>query len=158
MKKNPSTVSDIMTTSVISVSPDMTIGAIAKILVDNHLTGVPVVDGDRQVLGLITDRDLVSHQALVHLPTVLDILGTTVVVSDPAHTNQELKDVLALSAKDLMRTDVPLLTEVMSVREAATILRDSGVNPLPVVHDQVMVGIISRHDILTVLIAHQGDE
>lgn len=158
MKKTLSTVSDIMTTSVISVSPDMTIGWIATVLLKNHLTGVPVVDENRQVVGLITDRDLVSHEALIHLPTVLDILGTTVVVSDPTHTNQELKDVLALTAKDLMRSDVPVLTEAMSIREAATLLRDTGVNPLPVVHDSVMVGIVSRHDILRVLIGHQGEE
>ena len=49
---------EIMTTDVITVSPDEEVEVVAKLLVDNKISGIPVVDQDNHVLGIVTEKDL----------------------------------------------------------------------------------------------------
>ena len=52
---------DVMTTSVISVGPDLGIDKLAKLLLDKRISGVPVVDGDGKPIGMVSEGDLIGR-------------------------------------------------------------------------------------------------
>ena len=70
-------VSDIMDRDPVTVSPDTDVKSLIEVLQKNELPGVPVVDADNKVLGIVTDSDLVisDEEADFHLPHYVNIMG-----------------------------------------------------------------------------------
>ena len=68
--------SDIMTTEVISVKKDTSLHELAKILYENHINGVPVVDDDGLLVGIICESDLIRKNKKLHIPTALTIFDS----------------------------------------------------------------------------------
>src|SRR5690242_11427173 len=58
------TAADVMTTGVVTVRPETSIHEIAKLLCDHHISGVPVSGGDEQLLGIVSEGDLIGHARL----------------------------------------------------------------------------------------------
>ena len=59
------TAADVMTADVISVGPDMPVRDIAELLYTRRISGVPVLDADSRLLGIVSERDLIRHAAIV---------------------------------------------------------------------------------------------
>ena len=147
---------DIMTSSVVTVSPDTTVADIVRLLLERDLSGVPVVDPSKRVVGIVTDIDLVERHMKVHLPTYLGILGTVLPIGTH-RTDEEMRHILAVSASDLMTKEVVTIEPGATIDEVATLMVDRGVNPVPVVEAGELVGIISRADILRVVLSEESD-
>ena len=58
------TAADVMTTAVITVTPETAIHEIAKLLCDHHISGVPVIDDEERLLGIVSEGDLIGHARL----------------------------------------------------------------------------------------------
>lgn len=114
---------DVMTTRLLCVSPDKPISEVAALLVRNRISGVPVVDDDGHVMGIVSESDL---QPL----------------------KEEVPDRPVRIAADVMTTPVISLSEGDSVTEAARILARHNIKRAPVLRDGVIVGMISRGDLL----------
>ena len=67
-------VREIMTTNVITVKPDTTVGELADILTKNKISGVPVVDGQGRVLGMVSEADIILQDADLHFPYYIQFL------------------------------------------------------------------------------------
>ncbi len=154
-------VSDIMTSDVISVTPDVKVAQIARLLVDNHLTGVPVVDEHGIVLGIITEEDLIVRVAKLHVPEFVSLLGAIVYLGSEKKLDEEVMKVLATTAGDLVHTEKTTSAEDCigqdaSIETLATLMLERNVNPVPVIdHASKLVGIVSRSDLVK-QIAEQG--
>lgn len=148
-------VSIIMTQSVLAVSPDTSIAAVARIMVEEGVSGLPVVSG-RGIVGIITEIDVVSKEIDVDPPAYGTFLDA--VFRFPwDRTNDEVRRVVALTAGELMSSPVRTIDPQASIHEAADMMFKEGVSPIPVVNtDGEMVGIVSRTDIVR-LIAQAGD-
>lgn len=144
-------VADIMTREVISVRADMRVGQIARVFREHQLSGLPVVDQDGQLVGIVTELDMVKRHARPQMPAFLPLLGAYLPVGTKEY-KESLRRITGVTAEDIMTTPVNTISPDASVEDAATVMVSNRSNPLPVVdEDGRMIGIISRTDILAVI-------
>jgi CBS-domain-containing membrane protein len=135
------TVKDIMTTRVISVGKDTTFREMATALREYRISAFPVVDGDRKVIGIVSEADMLNKEALI------DESG---VFGGILHRKDQAK-ARGITAGDLMTTAVVAVRPEDTVEHAAKLMYDRGVKRLPVTDESGhLVGIISRADVLSV--------
>src|SRR5437588_10979082 len=114
-------VREIMSAPVVTVHQDAPVAEVARLMLEEGVSGLPVVGPDGQMLGLVTENDLVEKHAQVHLPTYFSILGTFIPVGQK-HTDDEVRHVLAVTAKDLMSQNPPTVGPDVTVDEAASVM------------------------------------
>lgn len=145
------TVADIMTKDVISVSPETPLLDAAKILAEHNFDGVPVVDKENKLIGILTEYDLISKGTSIHLPTFQVILqNLSVFRKDKSQFQKELGEIAGLTVKDVMNADPLTFLENTTYEEAVTAFREHHrVNPVPVIDkDRKVIGVVSRYDVL----------
>ena len=142
---------DIMTSSVITVSPESTIQEIARLLHGNRISGVPVVNNENEVIGIITEGDLIIKIAKPHLPAHIELLGGIIYLRRPQEMDDELKKITAALAKDIMTEKVITVEENCDIEDIASLMVNRKINHLPVVRDRKLIGIITRGDVIETL-------
>lgn len=142
------TVADIMTRDVISVRPDTPIRDVAKLFLAHGISGVPVVDADGSLAGIISEADLIIREANLHFPSYLQILDTFIIFGDRKRYDEEVRKVLASTAEQVMTTEVFTTRPDAELGEVARVMFEEKINRLPVLDGDRVVGIISRHDII----------
>jgi CBS domain-containing protein len=148
-------VADIMTSPVATVEPATPVGAVARIMLERSLSGLPVVDQSGKLVGLVTESDLVAKHAHVHVPRYLGILGG-VFPLELHNADEEMRRVLAVTAGDLMTRDVIVIAPEATVEDAATLMVEEHANPIPVVANHRPVGIVSRADVVRLLVLEEN--
>lgn len=131
------TVRDVMTPRVYRVSPDAPVREVLDLVAQHRLRAVPVVDDDRGVLGIVTDRDLLRF----FLPLVQKTTGET-----PA----SLKDT---RVREVMTRSVICVSEDQALAEVMSIMVTKDLERLPVVNEGRLTGFLTRGDILRKLFA-----
>ncbi len=135
------TVQEIMTTRVIWVKKEATFREMAVALHENRVSAFPVVDDDHKVIGVVSEADLLTKEALDDEPGVL---------AGILHRRDQAK-ARGVTAGDLMTTAVVAVRPQDTVEHAAKLMYDRRVKRLPVTDaDGHLVGIVSRADVLTV--------
>ena len=139
------TVREAMTRSVISVDRDTPLREVARALIDNSISGVPVVDANGALLGVVSEADLLVKEqgagAIRHRP-LARFLG------ESRQSAAQLAKVGAITAGEAMSSPPITITSGRPVTEAAAIMTSRQVNRLPVVDDDKLVGVISRADLV----------
>ena len=146
-------VRDIMDASPASVSPDASVEEVIRTMREHELPGVPVVDGEGQCVGIVTEADLVlpDDQGDLHIPHYENLYGGTVFLEPLGRFEQRLRKAFASNAADMMTADPDVVSPDTSIREAARLIHESGHNRLPVVEDGSLVGVVTRVDLLGAL-------
>ena len=145
------TVAGIMRPEVQTVSPDTPVAVVAKLLADNGLPGVPVVENDT-LIGIVTEADIIAREADVEVPTPVPFLDAIFMVDAGRDFDEELRRVTAVTARDLMTSPVINIRDSATLTQLATLMIDERVNPVPVVDDELnLVGIVSRADLVRVI-------
>lgn len=144
-------VRQIMTTDVVFVRPSTPVHEIAQLLVNHRITGVPVVDEHERLVGIVTEHDLLAQHTKIHFPRYIQVLESVVVLGQ-AHFQEELRRTLATTAAELMTREVVTVTPATDVIEVAAIMFDRRVNPVPVVEGRRVVGIVSRSDLIRLMV------
>jgi CBS domain-containing protein len=146
-------VSRIMRAETPFVSPDDSIATVARVLVENEIAGVPVVE-DGNIVGIITEADLIAREAEVDVPTPVPFLDAIFLADGGPSFDDEMRKVLAVTARDLMSSPVINIKDSATLTEVATLIIDQAVNPIPVLNDQLQyVGLVSRRDLVVVISA-----
>jgi CBS domain-containing protein len=148
----PSTtpVRDVMTTTVITTTPDTTFEAAADLLAEHKIGAVPVVDASGTLVGLLRDEDLIVSEANLHAPTWFNFLGAEFPLpSENKRFEAELKRMTAANVQELMATEYQTATPNETLADVATKMHDADVTHMPVIDgDGKLVGIIARGDIV----------
>lgn len=139
---------DIMTRDVISVKPGTTVEELARILMEHHISGVPVVDDAGSLVGIVTEHDLINQQKRLHIPTVVHILDAFIYLESQKRFEQDLRKMVATKVGDICTSDVITVDEDTTLTEVATIMSEKDIHLLPVMKDGRMVGVIGKEDIL----------
>ena len=135
------TVKDVMTTRVIWVERDATFREMATALREHRVSAFPVVDDDHTLIGVVSEADLLTKEALDDEPGV---------ISGILHHRDQAK-ARGVTAGDLMTTTVVAVRPEDTVEHAAKLMYDRRVKRLPVTDaNGRLVGIISRADVLSV--------
>lgn len=147
---------DIMTKEVITVAEEDTVEKCAKLLNNYDLSGLPVVDNEGYVTGIITEGDLLKHNAEVEVPAFLEILGGIIYLSDPNKYLSDVRKSMGRYVKTVMTEDVETIAVHEKVEVAAKILTKKKIKRLPVIDEEAkLVGIVSRKDVMNHLFASE---
>ena len=146
---------EIMDTSPATVGPDASVEDVVTALREHQLPGLPVVDSDGRVVGIVTEADLVlpDDEGDLHIPHYVNLFGGTVFLESLGRFEGRLRKAFAASAADMMTRDPDTVGPDTTVREAARLIHETGHNRLPVVEDGRLVGVVTRLDVLGALAA-----
>lgn len=145
-------VTEIMTTDVVTVAPETPVNEIAKLLANQGLSGVPVVDsrtGD--LVGMVTELEMIERQAEYDAPFYATFLDAFVMIAE-RDGEEKLARILATRADQLMERTVYAIRDDATIEEVASLMFERKVNPVPVLaRDGTLVGIVSRSDIVKLM-------
>jgi len=145
-------IEEIMTTDVITVSTSDSVELCAKLLQENNISGLPVLDESGKVAGMVTEGDLIRRASRIKTPGYLEILGGLIYLGSPKKFVEELQRAMSLEAGQLMSKNIISVKPEESVEKAATLMVENSINRLPVVDENdKLVGIVSRRDIMRCL-------
>lgn len=152
-------VGDVMTSDVITVTLDTTVSQIAKLMSTHHIGGVPVVDNAGQVVGVVTELDLIVRNTRFEMPAFFTILDMIFYLETPGHYKNRLKHILGTKAAEIMSEPAETISPYDTIGELAKIMEGRRMNPIPVVDEnQVLVGIVSRSDVVRLMAQELIDE
>ncbi|MCB4824607.1 CBS domain-containing protein [Roseicella aerolata] len=139
-----------MTTSLLTLTPDLSVGTAARMLAERGVSGAPVVDAQGCLLGMLTEGDLIRRLAAVTdkpRSWFLSLFGSAPAQADHYARSHGRK------VRDVMTAEVETVTEDTPVAEVAALLERRAIRRVPVVHDGKLRGIVSRADLLKVSLA-----
>jgi len=122
---------DIMEKNVVTVKRNMPIHEAIKTLVDNNITGLPVVDDDMTLVGIISEKDVLRILANMDLLMMLDDVKKSVA-----------------TVEDFMTTEVVAFEEYDTLADVCDCLIKKNFRRVPILSDGEVVGIISRRDLV----------
>lgn len=143
-------VRDIMTKKVIFCEAKTKVSEIAKKLIKYDLTGMPVVKG-KKVIGIVTEADVMMQKSKIHIPSYIQLLDSFLYLEDPKEIDEEIKKILGTKAEDIMTSNVITIDADAKVEDLALLFEQEHINPVPVVKNGKLVGIVSRADIVKLL-------
>ena len=144
--------SDIMTTDVITVKKDTSLKDLAKLLYENHINGVPVVDDDGLLIGIICESDLIRKDKKLHSPTVVAIFDWVLYLESPKKIEKEIQRINATMVEELYTKNVITVDEKTPIDEIATIMEQKKIYTIPVMDGDRLVGVVGKADLLRSLI------
>ncbi|MDD3363983.1 MAG: CBS domain-containing protein [Syntrophomonas sp.] len=147
---------NIMTKDVITVRQDEKVERVAQMLVENRISGIPVVDENHHVLGIVSEKDLMIRASELKVPFYLTLFDSIIFLENPIRFNNNLKKYTALEVKDAMTKKVIVVEEDAPVSEVVNIMQKHEINRVPVVRHGKLIGIITRNDILKSLVERDG--
>lgn len=147
------TAKDIMSTELIAATPAEDVLKAAKAMIDNKINGLPVVDADGKLVGIITQSDLITQQKTIRLPSVFTILDGIVPLTSTKFLEQEIRKMSALKVEDAMTKNVVSVSPDTGVNELATIMIEKKFHTLPVVDNKMLVGVVGKEDVLNTLLS-----
>jgi len=145
-------VKDIMTKDLVTVKEEDTVDYVAKLLIEKNIGGVPVVNDENRVVGIVTESDLIYKDKKLHIPSFIRVLDGLIFLESLKKFEEEIKKIAGYKIKDIMTTPVVTLDENSTVEDAATIMIEKKINRIPIVRDGKLVGIISKSDIVRSLV------
>lgn len=145
--------SDIMTTEVTTVTKETTLQDLARLLYESHINGVPVVDDEGLLIGIICESDLIRKDKKLHIPTVVAVFDAIFYLESPKKFEKELKRLNATTVEDLYTEEVITVAEDTPIDEIATLMTEKKIYTIPVMDGDRLVGIIGKADLIRALIS-----
>jgi len=141
---------DIMNSKAPYCEIDTPVQEIIRRFAAEDVTGMLVVDEERHLFGIITESDLIDQQASLHIPTAMAIFDMVIPIGEDRF-EQELERMQALTAEDLMAREVKTVSPESKIDEIASLMSEGNVHHLPVVKNDKIEGVISKHDLIKAL-------
>ncbi len=148
------TVAEIMTADPITVSPETSLQEAIRILAEKKISGLPVVNSQGKLVGIISETDLTWQATGVDTPPYIMFLDSVIYLQNPAKHNQEVHKALGQTVEEAMSDRPVTIKGNQLVREAARIMHEKKIRRLPVVDDQSqLIGIITQGDVIRMMAA-----
>lgn len=145
------TAKDIMTTEVITVSPDLPVKELADLLLKNRISGAPVVDAEGKLISVVTESDLIDQAKKLHIPTMITILDSVLFLGSPGRVQEDIKKMSGTVVKDIAADRLITVSINTPLDEIASIMAEKRVHTLPVLSAGRLVGVIGKADIIRTL-------
>jgi len=139
-----------MTAKVITISKDATIGELSRMLLKNKISGVPVVDSEGKLIGMVTDADIITEDMEPMFPIYFDpLIISYAFIENFEKYQKDAKEYLETKVEEIMARRVKSVKKETPVNEIARIMVKDRINRIPVVDENnKVIGIIARADIL----------
>ena len=146
------TAKDIMTKDPIVVSPDTEITHAAKLILDKGVNGLPVVDLEGKLVGIICQSDLIAQQKGLPIPSVFTLLDSFIPLTSMKHFEKAVHKISATTVVDVMTPNPVAVTPETGIEELAGLIVDKKFHTLPVVEEGNLIGVVGKEDILRTLV------
>ncbi len=144
---------DIMTTEVITVKKETLLKELAEILYENHINGVPVLDDDGLLIGIICESDLIRRDKKLHIPTVVALFDAVFYLESSKNVEKEIKRINATTVEELFTREVVTVDEKTPIEEIATLMTQKKIYTIPVMDGNRLVGIVGKGDVIRTFIS-----
>lgn len=139
---------DIMTPNVITVSPQDAIADVVALMLENKISGLPVLDADGKIVGMVTEGDFLRRK---ELDTRRDRARWLEFLLGPAKAAADYVEANARRVKDVMTPDPITVTEFTPLADIVSLFEKHGIKRVPVTANGHLVGLVSRVDLLRAL-------
>jgi CBS domain-containing protein len=137
------TIADVMTRDVVSIGPDASFRDAVGLVQENRVHGLPVLDADGRVIGMVTQSDLLLKEEI--------LAGAAAGIAVLPHARRQRAKAAAMTVRRLMSTPPVTVAPGARLHEAACMLAKRRIGRLPVVDaGNRLVGIVTRSDLLSV--------
>lgn len=136
---------DVMTTTILTVTPETDVGEVARTLLEAHISAVPVIAEDGNLIGIVSEGDLIhrTEAETRRRPSWwLRLLAT------PEETSERYLREFGRHARDVMTRDVITVAPDTPLTEIAAMLEKYHIKRVPVMENGKLVGIVSRANLL----------
>lgn len=141
-----------MTKNVIAVKSEDSIRNVFDLMKKHDIVGLPVVNENMAVVGIVTESDLIKHFTTLSAPIGINVLGSVIYLDDLEDWSKNLKQHAAVLVKDIMNAEVVTIMDDASLSSAIDKMAKEGINRLPVVDiTGKLSGIVTRKDIVNQL-------
>ena len=148
---------DIMTTEVLTVSPETSIADLSKILENRKIGGLPVVDKGGRLVGVITQSDLVERARDLELPPAINILDLHIYLQIPSHLIQRVEKMLGATVGDCMTPNPVTVAPDTPVSQIAARMAKQKMHTIPVLKGGKIVGVIGKMDLVRAMAREPGE-
>ncbi len=154
------TAKDIMTTKVITISKDTTIGELSRILLKNKISGLPVVDDEGKLIGMVTDADIITEDMEPMSPIYFDpLIISYAFIENFEKYQKDAKEYLETKVEEIMAKRVKSVKKETPVSEIARIMVKDKINRIPVIDEKnKVIGIVARADIIKSMVGDAEKE
>lgn len=151
-------VKDIMSTDLVTLTPDTDISKAAETLLSRRINGAPVVDQDGRVLGILCQSDLIAQQKKLPIPTVFTLLDGLISLTSSKQLEKQVRKIAALTVGDAMTQRPVTVGPNTSIETVASLMVDNNFHTLPVVENNKLIGVIGKEDVLRTLVSNSSRE
>lgn len=145
-------VKEIMSDKPITVTGSMEIIEAARLLLDNRINGVPVVDENGKLVGILCQSDIIAQQKKLPVPSLFSFLDGYISLSSMKHLEKEVRKIAATAVSDAMTPNPVTVGPDSSIETVAALMVDHNLHTLPVVEKGLLVGVVGKEDILRTLL------
>ncbi|BBO75072.1 membrane protein [Desulfosarcina widdelii] len=145
-------VKEIMTPTPITVTGSMEIIEAARLLLENRINGVPVVDDAGKLVGILCQSDIIAQQKKLPVPSLFSFLDGYINLSSMKGIEKEVRKIAATAVLDAMTPDPVSVSPDSTIETVAALMVDHNFHTLPVVQDERLVGVVGKEDILRTLL------
>jgi CBS domain-containing protein len=149
-------VREIMTAPVLTVRHDTSVNEVAQILSRHGVSGVPVLDAEGHLVGIVTELDLIVRNGRLEIPTLVQVFDAVIPLELPGHLSNRLRHMLGTRAEDVMTREVRTVSPDTEVEDLVDLMVKRRVNPVPVVEEGLLAGIVSRSDLVRLMATDLG--
>lgn len=143
---------DIMTSPAVTTTEDSTVAEAASLMLEHGASCLPVLNRDGQLTGIITHSDFGLHRKFLPMADHLfTLMGSFV---RPETVELVAREVSARRIRDVMSQPVVTLEEDAPVGKVADLMVSKGIHRLPVTRGKELVGIITRHDLVKLMVGN----
>lgn len=143
------TAKDIMTTDVIVAKKDDSLASVAELLIKEKIGGLPVVDNESKVVGIISETDIMKKETYIESPHIINFMQGLIFLDDYNKLEEDMKRVAAYKVEDLMSKEIIKVHVDDKFDDIANLMIKKSINRVPVVDDDNnLKGIICRYDII----------
>ena len=144
-------VKDIMTTEIITVSPETEIVQATKLLLENRINGVPVLDETGRLVGILCQSDLIAQQRKLPIPSFFTLLDGLIPLISKKQIDKQVRKIAAVTVAEAMTPNPVTVQPDTNIEEVAALMVDRNFHTIPVVDEGEVVGILGKEDILRTL-------
>jgi len=149
------TVADVMSRDPIVVTPQTPLQDAIQILAKNSLSGLAVVDQDENLVGVISETDLMWQETGATPPAYIILLDSVIYLQNPAQHERELHKALGQTVGEVMTKDPIIVKPDKPLRDAAQLMHERRIHRLPVLDESgKVIGILTHADIIRFMAAH----
>lgn len=145
------TAKDIMTRNPVTLQPEADVSEAVRLMLENKINGLPVVDAGGRLVGVICQSDLIAQQKKFALPSFFTLLDGFFSLTSPDQLDKEVNKMTALTVEKAMTGNPISVQPDTPLDEIATLMVEQKLYTLPVLDKGLLVGVVGKEDVLRTL-------